>query len=278
MNDELFDTLPPLREVIAEHNLQAEKRFGQNFLLDLNITDKIARYAGPLDHATVFEVGPGPGGLTRSLLKAGANKVVALEIDPRAVEALSGLEKLAKGRLRVVAGDAAQADIFLLSPEGPRIIVANLPYNIATPLLIGWLKIMRQYPGAIESMVLMFQREVADRLISAPNSKSYGRLSVMGQWLCDIDKLFDLPPSAFTPSPKVTSSVIRFTSKPPEEDAPSFEKVEMITGAAFGQRRKMLRSSLRLFGDALSKTGIDETRRAETLSVEEYLMLAKTIV
>lgn len=278
MNDELFDALPPLREVIAIHDLRAEKKLGQNFLLDLNVTDKIVRAAGPLDDITVFEVGPGPGGLTRSLLKAGAKKVIALEIDPRAVQVLQDLEKLAAPRLSVIESDAMGADLLALAPQGPRMIIANLPYNVATPLLIGWLKLIRHYPGALSGgMILMFQREVAQRLTADPNQKCYGRLSVMAQWLCNVDKLFDLPPAAFTPPPKVTSSVIRFAPRVMPEDAPSFESVEMITGAAFGQRRKMLRSSLRLFRESLTRTGIDDTRRAETLTVDEFIALAKAI-
>jgi len=270
-----LDTLPPLREVIAQHELRADKKLGQNFLLDSNITDKIARAAGNLARATVFEIGPGPGGLTRSLLRAGADKLIALEYDPRAIGALQGLRDAAQGRLEIVQADALESNLYDLAPTGARVIVANLPYNIATPLLIGWLAQIRADRAAYRSMTLMFQREVADRIVAAPGSKTFGRLAVMVQWLCTVKKQFDLPPSVFIPAPKVTSSVVNFVPRDLGPDAPSFAVVEAITAAAFGQRRKMLRSSLRGYATAMEKAGIDDSLRAEQLQVEDFINIAR---
>lgn len=271
------DSLPPLRDVIASHNLRAEKKFGQNFLLDLNITDKIARAAGNLTGKTVFEIGPGPGGLTRSLLKAGAEKVIAIEFDGRAVNALSGLQKAADGRLEIIHGDALQTDLCALCPDGDAEIAANLPYNIATPLLIGWLQQIHEKQGCFSGMTLMFQKEVAQRIVAHPGDKVYGRLAVLSQWLCHTRKIFDLPPSAFTPPPKVSSSIVRFEPKALDADAPAFSAVEKVTAAAFGQRRKMLRSSLKKYVDVLERLEIDSNLRAENLGIENYIDLAKTI-
>ena len=268
-----IDGLPPLRDVIARHDLRADKRLGQNFLLDLNITDKIARASGPLDKATVFEIGPGPGGLTRSLLRAGAKKVIAVEYDPRAVAALQELAA-ADSRLTVLHGDALETDLLTLAPAGTRVIVANLPYNIATPLLLGWLRQVRQNPDAFSAMTLMFQREVADRLTAIPGNKIYGRLSVMAQWLCEVNRLFDLPPSVFVPPPKVTSSVVRFAPRILPAEQPSFRAMEIIVAAAFNQRRKMLRSALKSFPGLIEKAGIDGTLRAEQLVVADFVRLA----
>ncbi|MBI2233706.1 MAG: 16S rRNA (adenine(1518)-N(6)/adenine(1519)-N(6))-dimethyltransferase RsmA [Micavibrio aeruginosavorus] len=268
--------LPPLRDVIAQHELRAEKKFGQNFLLDLNITDKIARYAGDLSGKNVIEIGPGPGGLTRSLLMAGAKNLTAIEFDPRAVAALSGLVAAAQGRLRIVQGDALEIDLTAMTQE-PRVIAANLPYNIATPLLTGWLAQVRQRHGAYDLMILMFQKEVAERLTAAPGSKDYGRLSVLAQWLCDVDRLFDLPPSAFTPPPKVTSSVVRFVPRALPPAAPPLEAVERVTAAAFNQRRKMLKSSLKGFPGLIERAGIDETLRPEQIGVADFIRLAKCL-
>ncbi|GJL85662.1 MAG: ribosomal RNA small subunit methyltransferase A [Micavibrio sp.] len=268
-----LDSLPPLREVIAAHDLRAQKSLGQNFLLDLNMTDKIARHAGDLSGANVFEIGPGPGGLTRSLLKAGAEKVIAVEYDERAVQALGGLQEAAGDRLEIIHGDALEIDLTQLS-QSPRMIVANLPYNIATPLLINWLRKIRNNPTNFQSMTLMFQKEVAQRLVAAPGNKTYGRLSVIAGWLCDVTMAFDLPATAFTPPPKVTSSVVHFVPKALAGDAPSFEAVEKITAAAFGQRRKMIRSSLKGYKAGFAALGIDETIRAEELSIEQYIQLA----
>lgn len=268
-----LDDLPPLREVIAAHNLRAEKSLGQNFLLDLNITDKIARAAGDLTNHHVIEIGPGPGGLTRSLLKAGAQTVTAIELDSRAVAALTDLECKAGGRLRVIQDDASRIKVADLT-ESPRKIVANLPYNIATPLLIEWLRDLRFDSQVFDSMTLMFQKEVAQRIIAKPGTKAYGRLSIISQWLCDIKIAFDLPPSAFTPSPKVKSSVVHFKPRVLGPETPSYEAVERLTAAAFGQRRKMIRSSLKNYAEAVESLGIDSTLRAEVLDVGTFLKLA----
>lgn len=278
------DHWPPLRDVIARHGLKAEKKLGQNFLLDQNITDKIVKLAGGLRGKTVFEIGPGPGGLTRSLLQTDAAKVIAVEFDERAVRALEELRSASGGRLEIVQGDALEIDLLrlpphpTLSPQGrgeKRAVVANLPYNIATLLLIGWLEQVRRIPGAFDSLTLMFQKEVAERIIAKPRQKAYGRLSVISQWLCDVKKVYDLPPSAFTPAPKVSSSVVHFVPKILAPEAPSFAAVGQITAAAFGQRRKMIRTSLKDYADRLEKAGIDPELRAENLAVEDFVALAK---
>lgn len=269
---------PPLRDVIAAQGLSAQKALGQNFLLDLNITDKIVREAMRFDgndwagvHA--FEIGPGPGGLTRALLKSAASKVTAIEFDKRAVEALQDLSDAAQGDLDIVQHDAMKVDLTTFD-DAPRVIVANLPYNIATPLLIGWLKQIRENPQSYQSMTLMFQKEVADRLNAAPSTKAYGRLAVIAQWLCHVTKIYDLPPSAFTPPPKVMSAVVHFKPKKLEDDAPSFEAVERVTALAFNQRRKMIRSSLKEYLPAIEALGLDPQARAENLSVQEFLQIA----
>jgi 16S rRNA (adenine1518-N6/adenine1519-N6)-dimethyltransferase len=265
--------LPPLREIIARYGIVAHKRLGQNFLLDPNLTGRIARAAGRLDQATVIEIGPGPGGLTRALLASGAHRVVAIERDRRCLAALGELAAAYPGRLDLVAGDALEIDPATLS-EKPRKIVANLPYNIATPLLLGWLERVREY----ESLTLMFQREVAERLTALPRNKSYGRLSVLAQWLAEVRILFDVPPRAFVPSPRVTSSVVAILPRA-EPLAPAHRPaLECITAAAFGQRRKMLRTSLKPLGLAvgpvLERAGVAPTARAEELSVAEFCALA----
>ena len=269
-----LSTLPPLRDIIKDHGLRAEKKLGQNFILDLNLTDKIARTAGNISHCTVFEVGPGPGGLTRSLLGSDAHKVVAVEFDLRAVKALQSLKEVAGERLSILHEDALETDFCTLS-EAPRAIVANLPYNIATPLLIKWLRQIAQNPDNYESMTLMFQKEVADRIIAETGSKSYGRLAVLCQWLCDAHLSFDVRPEAFTPPPKVTSSIVHLKPKKMKNDQPSFESVEKITAAAFGQRRKMIRSSLKEYTENFTKIGLEETIRAENMSVDQFIKLAK---
>lgn len=272
-----LDQLPPLRDVIAAHDLRAEKSLGQNFLLDQNITDKIARaaaQASDISASTVFEIGPGPGGLTRSLLRAGAPKVVAIEFDPRAVAALQDLNTASNGRLEIIQGDALDINLLDLAPA-PRMIVANLPYNIATPLIVNWLRQIYDSREAYSSMTLMVQKEVGQRMVAPPGDKTYGRLSVLCQWLCNVRRMFDLPPSAFTPPPKVTSSVIQFTPKILEPDQPKFEDVESITAAAFGQRRKMIRSSMKAYMDRVESLGLDSTLRAENISVEDFIRLAK---
>ena len=273
-----MEALPPLREVIAAHRLRAQKSLGQNFLLDMNITDKIVREAifrdgGSWAGVHAFEVGPGPGGLTRALLKSDVQQVTAIEYDSRAIEALGSLAGSSGGDLTLIEADALKADTSSLG-AAPRVIVANLPYNIATPLLIGWLKDIRNDWRAYNSMSLMFQKEVAERILAAPGNKHYGRLAVIAQWLCDVERLYDLPPSAFTPPPKVNSAVVYFKPKVLEEGAPSFEAVERVTASAFNQRRKMIRSSLKSYTEALEALGIDPTKRAENLSVGEYLSIA----
>ena len=265
--------LPPLRETIAAHGLDAKKRFGQHFLLDLNLTRRIARAAAPLDAGTVVEVGPGPGGLTRALLLEGAANVVAIELDRRAIDALRELEAAADGHLALVEADALEIEPASLGPA-PRRIVANLPYNVSTPLLVRWL----HAADDLADMVLMFQKEVVDRLVAAPRSKDYGRLSVLAQHVCDVRRLFDIPPSAFVPPPKVVSSVARLTPRPAADRLADLRPLERVTAAAFGQRRKMLRGSLAgLFGDptaVLTDLGLSPTARAEELSVADFVRLA----
>ncbi len=273
-----LDGLPPLREVIERNELRAKKSLGQNFLLDLNLTSKIARAADDLANATVVEVGPGPGGLTRALLANGARRVVAIERDERCLPALAEISAHYPGRLEVVAGDAMQTDFAALTAPGETVrIVANLPYNIGTELLIRWLT-TRQWPPFWASMTLMFQKEVAQRIVARPGSDAYGRLGVLAGWRTQAGIVFDLPPQAFTPPPKVTSSVVHIL--PRESPLPAEErKLARITEAAFGQRRKMLRQSLKALGGEklLNKAGIDATRRAETLSIEEFVALANLI-
>jgi 16S rRNA (adenine1518-N6/adenine1519-N6)-dimethyltransferase len=268
--------LPPLREVIARHGIAARRRLGQNFILDLNLTRRIARAAGGLDQGSVVEIGPGPGGLTRALLLEGAGHVVAIERDPRCLAALGELAAAFPGRLEVIEGDALALDPAALVPP-PRRIVANLPYNIATALLLRWLDRIGDY----ESLTLMFQREVAERLVAAPRSPAYGRLSVIVQWLTLPKILFDVPPGAFVPAPKVTSSVVSLVPRPAPLSPAEKPVLERVTAAAFGQRRKMLRSSLKTLGVAvepmLAAAGVAPTARAEELSVAEFCALARRL-
>jgi 16S rRNA (adenine1518-N6/adenine1519-N6)-dimethyltransferase len=268
--------LPPLRETIAAHGLDARKRLGQHFLLDLNLTRRIARAAAPLSPGTVIEVGPGPGGLTRALLLEGATRVVAIEVDSRAVTALQELQEAAGGRLEVVEGDALEIDFATLGPP-PRRIVANLPYNVSTALLVRWL----HAADDVADMVLMFQKEVVDRLVAVPRTKDYGRLSVLAQQVCTVRRLFEVAPSAFVPPPKVTSSVARLRPKPAGDRLADLRPLERLTAAAFGQRRKMLRGALAgLFADPaaiLTELGLSPTARAEELSVAELARLAVTL-
>ena len=274
MPDDPLAALPPLREVIARHELAARKSLGQHFLLDGNLTDRIARAAGDLATGTTIEVGPGPGGLTRSLLRCGAARVVAIERDRRAVAALADLAAAFPARLEVRAGDALAIDLAGLG-EPPRRIVANLPYNVATPLLIGWLR----QAHAFESFTLMFQKEVVERLAARPRSKAYGRLSVLAQHICEVTPLFDIAASAFVPPPKVVSAVVRLRPRPGV--AGDLSRLEAVTAAAFGQRRKMLRSSLRsLVGEPetlLGRLGLSPTARAEELAVGDFARLAESI-
>lgn len=274
-----IDGLPPLREVIAAHDLAARKSLGQNFLLDLNLTAKIARMAGDLTGADVLEVGPGPGGLTRGLLAAGARRVVAVEKDPRCLPALEQIAAAYPGRLQVIQGDALAVDwASHLTP--PVKVVANLPYNVGTELLIRWLS-PPVWPPMWQSLTLMFQKEVADRIVARPGSGAYGRLAILAQWRCTAHVAMTLPPEAFTPAPKVHSAVVHLVALP----APRFEAdagvLARVTAAAFGQRRKMLRSSLRgLAPDIearLEALGIAPTARAEEIPVEGFCAIARAL-
>ena len=272
------DGLPPLRDVVRRHGLEPKKALGQNFLFDLNLTGRIARSAGPLDGVTVVEIGPGPGGLTRALLSAGAARVIAVERDPRALPALAEIAAHYPGRLDVVDADALRFDPVPLVGSGPVRIVANLPYNIGTPLLTGWLT-APVWPPWWDSLTLMFQREVAERIVADEADRAnYGRLGVLCGWRTQADILFDIAPSAFVPPPKVTSSVVRLT--PRSEPLPcAVEALEHITRAAFGQRRKMLRQSLKAAtpdpGRLLEAAGIPETARAEEVPVAGFVAMAR---
>lgn len=269
-----IDALPPLRDVIAAHELGARKKLGQHFLLDLNLTAKIARAAGPLHAATIIEVGPGPGGLTRALLSEGAERIIAIERDTRCIAALAALQDAAQGRLEIWQADALEVDMAALG-DAPRKIVANLPYNVGTPLLISWLT----QADCFESMTLMFQREVADRIAAQPGDAAYGRLSVIANWRCKTRKLFNVPARAFTPPPKVESAVVSLIPYPSPPHPANQQALEKVTAAAFGQRRKMLRGALKsLPVDPLSlleAAGIEPTRRAETLDIAEFAALAQ---
>ncbi len=272
-----LDGLPPLRDVIRRHELDARKALGQNFLLDLNLTQKVARTAGSLEGVTVFEVGPGPGGLTRAILALGAKKVIAVERDARCLPALAEVTEHYPGRLEVIEGDALKTDFEALVPEGPVKIIANLPYNVGTQLLVNWL-LPKTWPPFWQSLTLMFQKEVGQRIVAHEDDDHYGRLGVLCGWRTDAHMAFDVPPQAFTPPPKVTSTVVHLVPKASPLPCP-VEKLERVTQAAFGQRRKMLRQSLKsLGGEALLvKAGIDPARRAETLSAEEFVRLANSL-
>ena len=268
-------SLPSLRDTIARHGLDARKSLGQHFLLDEGLCGRIARLAGAMDGRHVLEVGPGPGGLTRALLAGEAAHVTAVELDRRAVAALAELEGAYPGRLTVVEHDALKFDA--LSLPAPRKIVANLPYNVASVLLIGWL---RQAAG-LEGMTLMFQQEVAERICAAPDTDPYGRLGVLAQWRCRCDMLLTLPPGAFSPPPKVYSAVVGFTPHAEDPGEALFRSMERVTAAAFGQRRKMLRGALKSLGEAdklLADCGIAGERRAETLTVAEFDRLARALL
>ncbi len=274
-----IDNLPPLRDVIAAHGLSAKKQLGQNFLLDLNLTARIARAAGDLTTCDVLEVGPGPGGLTRGLLAEGARHVVAIEKDPRCLEALAEIAAAYAGRLDLIEGDALTVDpIPALTP--PIKVVANLPYNVGTELLIRWLT-PQHWPPFWESLTLMFQKEVAERIVAAPGSKAYGRLALLSQWRATPRIVLTLPPEAFTPPPKVHSAVVHFT-RLSEPRFPADEAVlSKVTAMAFNQRRKMLRSSLKALSpqieDRLRAAGLDPTARAEEIPLEGFCALAREI-
>lgn len=274
-----IDDLPPLRAVIAEHGLSAKKALGQNFLLDLNLTAKIARQASDLGGSDILEIGPGPGGLTRGLLAEGARRVLAVEKDPRCLPALEQIAAHYPGRLDVVLGDALDIDAAArLTP--PVRVVANLPYNVGTELLVRWLT-PPEWPPFWESLTLMFQREVAERIVARPGSKAYGRLALLAQWRADARIVMSLPPGAFTPPPKIDSAVVHLTARP----APRFEAdpkvLEKVVAAAFNQRRKMLRSALKSVSpeieDHLRAAGIAPTERAEQVSLEAFCALARSL-
>jgi len=271
-----IDSLPPLREVIATHGLRAKKELGQNFLLDLNLTARIARVAAPLEAATVIEVGPGPGGLTRALLAEGARKVIAIERDERALPALAEIAAAYPGRLEVISGDALEIDYARLT-DGPTKLVSNLPYNIGTELLTRWLTV-EPWPPFFESLTLMFQREVAERIVAKPGSDAYGRLGVLCGWRTEARIAFNVGREAFTPPPKVTSSVVHLRPRT-LTDGVRARDLEAVTRAAFGQRRKMVRQSLKSLGipmePLLAAAGLEGSERAEELPVETFLKLAK---
>jgi 16S rRNA (adenine1518-N6/adenine1519-N6)-dimethyltransferase len=271
-----IDSLPPLREVIAAHGLRARKELGQNFLLDLNLTARIARVAAPLEGATVIEVGPGPGGLTRALLAEGAKQVIAIERDERALPALAQIAAAYPGRLEVISGDALQIDYARLA-EGPIKLVSNLPYNIGTELLTRWLTV-EPWPPFFDSLTLMFQREVAERIVARPGDDAYGRLGVLCGWRTEARIAFNVGREAFTPPPKVTSSVVHLKPKA-LTDGVATRDLEAVTRAAFGQRRKMVRQSLKSLGvpmePLLAAAGLRGDERAENLPVETFLKLAK---
>jgi 16S rRNA (adenine1518-N6/adenine1519-N6)-dimethyltransferase len=268
------DALPPIRDVIRRHGLGAKRSLGQNFILDINLTRRIVRAAGPLAGTTVIEVGPGPGGLTRALVESEAKRIIAIERDPRCVEALADLVTASGGRLFVVGADALAVDLDQYI-EHPTRIVANLPYNVGTPLLIRWIGIIDRLAG----MTLMFQKEVARRLVAAPRSRDYGRLSVLVQRVSAVRLLFDIGPKSFVPPPKVTSTVVDFRPLPHPVGPVRPDMLERVTAAAFGQRRKMLRSSLRSLGvetsTLLAGAGINPTARAEELPIEAFCALAR---
>jgi 16S rRNA (adenine1518-N6/adenine1519-N6)-dimethyltransferase len=275
-----IDTLPPLRDVVERHGLMAQKALGQNFLFDLNLTGRIARAAGPLEGETVVEIGPGPGGLTRALLANGAGRVIAIERDRRCLPALAEIAAHYPGRLEVIDGDALAVDLRPHLAGKPARIVANLPYNIGTPLLVGWLS-LDPWPPWWQSLTLMFQREVAERIVATPEERAdYGRLAVLCNWLCDTKILFDVPRTAFVPQPKITSSIVQLV--PRAEPEPCDRRLlERITLAAFGQRRKMLRQSLKpILSDPLpliEEAGLAPTARAEEIPVSGFVRLANAL-
>lgn len=274
-----IDALPPLRDAIARHGLTARKAMGQSFLLDLNLTSKIARQAGDLAACDILEIGPGPGGLTRALLAAGARKVLAIEKDVRCLPALQEIAARYPGRLEAVEGDALKIDLLnRLTP--PVKVVSNLPYNVGTELLVRWLT-PKTWPPGWTSLTLMFQREVAERIVAAPGSKAYGRLSILAQWRAEARIVMDLPPEAFTPPPKVRSAVVHLDALPEARFPADPTTLGRLVATAFGQRRKMLRASLKpLFTDVerdLRIAGIAPTERAERVPIERFCALARTL-
>ena len=274
-----IDDLPPLREVIRRHGLSAKKSLGQNFLLDFNLIGRIARAAGPLDGVEVVEIGAGPGGLTRALLAQGARRVIAIERDRRAIAALDDIAKQNPGRLDIIAGNALKVDPRSFLRGAPARVVANLPYNIASALLVSWLTV-KPWPPWYDRLVLMFQREVADRIVATPGNKAYGRLSVLAGWRSEARILFDVSRLAFLPHPKVTSSLVRLVPRA-NPLCCDCHALEQVTQSAFGQRRKMLRQSLRSLGtnplDLLDAAGIEPTARAEEIPVAGFVALARAL-
>ncbi|MEQ9693900.1 16S rRNA (adenine(1518)-N(6)/adenine(1519)-N(6))-dimethyltransferase RsmA [Shimia sp. SDUM112013] len=274
-----IDSLPPLRDVIAEHGLSARKSLGQNFLLDLNLTAKIARQAGDLSECDVLEIGPGPGGLTRGLLAEGARKVLAIEKDTRCMPVLDQIGAAYPGRLEVINGDALEIDpLAHLTP--PIRIAANLPYNVGTELLVRWLT-PKDWPPFWQSLTLMFQREVAERIVAQPGSKAYGRLAILSQWRADAKIVMSLPPGAFTPPPKVSSAVVHLTALPEPRFPADARVLSHVVAKAFNQRRKMLRAALKGVApeieDRLLAAGIKPTERAEQVSLEQFCALAREV-
>jgi len=274
------DGLPPLRDIIRASGLTARKSLGQNFLLDFNLTRRIARAAGPLEGATIVEVGPGPGGLTRALLLEGASRVIAIEKDERCLPALDEIAQVYPGRLKIISTDAREVDYGALNLRRPARIVANLPYSVATPLLVGWLK-SEPWPPWFDRLVLMFQREVALRIVAKPGSRNYGRLAVLSQWRTSPRILLTVPAAAFTPRPKVDSSVVELLPKEALQPSCDVAALERVTAAAFGQRRKMLRSSLRQITpnaeDLLRGLGLDPKARAEELEIVGFCRIANAL-
>ena len=275
-----MEKLPPLKDVISRHQLRAKKSLGQNFLLDLNLTSKIARYAGNLDQFDILEIGPGPGGLTRSLLHEGARKVVAIEKDNRCIEALEEIQATFPGRLKLLQGDALSTNASEHLTDPVRII-ANLPYNIGTELLVRWLT-SKTWPSFWQSMTLMFQKEVANRIVASPGSKAYGRLSVMAQWRCDTKIAFNVPATAFTPPPKVESTLVHFEALKEPKFPAEVEVLEFVVSKAFNQRRKMLRGALKGYfqnvEEALVSIGVLPTKRAEDITLQEYCAMSRILI
>jgi 16S rRNA (adenine1518-N6/adenine1519-N6)-dimethyltransferase len=275
-----MEKLPPLKDVISRHQLRAKKSLGQNFLLDLNLTSKIARYAGNLDQFDILEIGPGPGGLTRSLLHEGARKVVAIEKDNRCIEALEEIQATFPRRLKLLQGDALSTNASEHLADPVRII-ANLPYNIGTELLVRWLT-SKTWPSFWQSMTLMFQKEVANRIVASPGSKAYGRLSVISQWRCDTKIAFNVPATAFTPPPKVESTLVHFEALKEPKFPAEVEVLEFVVSKAFNQRRKMLRGALKGYfqnvEEGLVSIGVLPTKRAEDITVQEYCAMSQILI
>ena len=275
-----MDNLPPLKDVISKYEIRAKKSLGQNFLLDLNLTSKIARYAGNLKQSDVLEIGPGPGGLTRSLLNEGARQVVSIEKDNRCIAALEEIQSLFPGRLRLLQGDALSMNVSQYLTD-PIKIIANLPYNIGTELLVRWLN-SKNWPSFWQSMTLMFQKEVANRIVAHPGSKAYGRLSVMSQWRCNTKIAFNIPATAFTPPPKVESAVVHFEALNEPKFPAEVDKLEFVVSKAFNQRRKMLRGALKghfiNVEEGLFSIGVLPTKRAENITVQEYCAMSQVLI